>query len=499
MVVIAALSLVLRVWNLPGSLHFLGDQGRDALIVSKIFQEGDFVFIGPVTSVGNMYLGPFYYYFMLPFLWLTYPSPLGPAYAVALFGVATVVGLYYWGKHLVGGRAGLIASVLMTFSAVAISLSRFSWNPNLAPFISLAMMYATYLAWQKNPRFWLLVGGLFAVLMQLHYVTLLAGVAAVIIWGISFIQKYRSHQLRSLILPTVGALIIFGTSFTPLLLFDYKHDWINLSALQSLLTSDQNFTQAEQKLGGLKTVVRETQGRAMHVLFEFTIGKQRQLNSWLLITVTALTGWFLYLDRKKYWQLKGALVVVIWLVVGVIGLSFYQHSVFDHYIAYLFPATFLLFGYIFDRLMKFHKIFAIILFAFLAFYLQYNVSRYHFQPSGPTLNQLAEAAAGIHAQLEPHENYIVILLSSSKDLYGMNYRYYLHTSPEKAPLPPENYSAASKLVIIDEERVAADPLALPIYEIVTFGPTQLITKFQLSNGTEIMILEKDIQSVEGEV
>ena len=68
---------VLRFYNLEDSQQFLGDQGRDSMVVSRIFTERDPVFIGPVTSIGNMYLGPLYYYFMLPFLWLSYPSQWG--------------------------------------------------------------------------------------------------------------------------------------------------------------------------------------------------------------------------------------------------------------------------------------------------------------------------------------------------------------------------------------------------------------------------------------
>ena len=88
----------LRLYRVPDTLMFLGDQGRDALIVARIFKEFDPVLIGPVTSVGNLYLGPLYYYFMLPFLWLSYPSPLGPVYAVAIFSTLNLFLLYH-GRH----------------------------------------------------------------------------------------------------------------------------------------------------------------------------------------------------------------------------------------------------------------------------------------------------------------------------------------------------------------------------------------------------------------
>lgn len=73
----------LRLYRLEASLQFLGDQGRDALVMYRLIK-GDWPFIGPITSVGNFYLGPLYYYLMAPFLWLSGYNPVGPAIATAL-------------------------------------------------------------------------------------------------------------------------------------------------------------------------------------------------------------------------------------------------------------------------------------------------------------------------------------------------------------------------------------------------------------------------------
>src|SRR4030042_6610505 len=85
----------LRLYRLPETVMFQGDQGRDAIVVKRLIKNADWVLLGPVTSVGNMYLGPFYYYFMAPWLWLTYPNPIGPAYGVALVSILTLPLLYY--------------------------------------------------------------------------------------------------------------------------------------------------------------------------------------------------------------------------------------------------------------------------------------------------------------------------------------------------------------------------------------------------------------------
>src|SRR5258708_753093 len=146
----------LRLWHFQSTMQFLGDQGRDAIVAKQILINHHPVLIGPVTSTGNMYLGPLYYYFMVPFLALTYPSPVGPAYAIAGFSIAALFLLYYFGKELVGQRAALLGTVFFAFSAVSVTFSRFSWNPNLAPFVSIVLLWATYRAVKKSSWYFVL-------------------------------------------------------------------------------------------------------------------------------------------------------------------------------------------------------------------------------------------------------------------------------------------------------------------------------------------------------
>ena len=55
-------------------MTFLGAEGRDVIIVRTLLVKADPILIGPGTSVGGMYLGPLYYYFMAPFLLLAIAS-----------------------------------------------------------------------------------------------------------------------------------------------------------------------------------------------------------------------------------------------------------------------------------------------------------------------------------------------------------------------------------------------------------------------------------------
>ena len=175
-VLILIIASFYRLYNIMGYMTFLGDEGRDALIVYKILH-GNLTLLGPTASVGGFFLGPIYYYFMVPFLWLFNYSPVGPAIMVALFGIATVWLIYKIGKEFFGPSAGLIASGLYAISPLIVTYSRSSWNPNPMPFFSLLTLYFIYKAVEKNNiKLFILSGFLFGITMQLHYLTLFLGV-----------------------------------------------------------------------------------------------------------------------------------------------------------------------------------------------------------------------------------------------------------------------------------------------------------------------------------
>ena len=92
--IILIVALGLRLYRIDGYLTFLGDEGRDVRIVRDLLAS-NLVFIGPMTSIGNMYLGQAYYYlFVAPGLILSWFNPVGPAIIVAALGVLAVYLVY---------------------------------------------------------------------------------------------------------------------------------------------------------------------------------------------------------------------------------------------------------------------------------------------------------------------------------------------------------------------------------------------------------------------
>ncbi len=477
-----------RLWNFTNTLQFLGDQGRDAQIVSRIFRERDPVLIGPVTSTGNMYLGPLYYYFMLPFLMVTYPSPIGPAYAVAFLSILTTVLIYLLGKEIVGQRAAMFATVLFACSSVVVLFARFSWNPNPAPLFGLLFLWCLHKTERKEPLFWAGVATCIGILMQLHYVALLTLIVAVIYWfkQLQQLRKTEARLRKQFWIGTVTGIVIFFVCLSPLILFDMRHGWLNLKSLQKFLLTSQESVASLPLTKKIARILMETHGRSLQLFFETTLGKHRLLNTTFLLVVIAA---FISILRAKKERYKiGYQILVVTYLVSVFGLAFYRSSVFDHYIAFFFPAAFLVFGVILDRLSSVRWGWGAVGF-FLLLYFSYNIPRMPLHTLGWTIHDMQRTADTIAQRVKPGEKYNIVLLSETKDIYGENYRYLLSTTANP-PLRMEHFGEVETLFIIDEQKVVKDVTSLPIYEIVVFPNHTPTEVYSVPGGPRITVLRK---------
>lgn len=491
-------ALYLRLWNLPASMMFLGDQGRDALRVARIFLEGDLAAIGPVTSIGNMYLGPFYYYFMTPFLWLTYPSPVGPAYAVALVGVLTVWLVYYWGRELVGKQAALIASFLMAFSSLVVEYNRFSWNPNIAPIFGLLVLWSAYKA-LKNPWFWALTMGGIAILIQLHYLTLLALGAAGLWWLVQVYFYYKKRDfanLKKLLLATSAGVLIMMISILPIVLFDIKHDGLNWRAFNNLFVKEEAFVRANATfIDKLEKVAYQSELRTLQTLVNIPLTyhvNQAKLFFWFLV----LTAFLLFRQHRHRAgpKRRGLLLLAIFLGVSIFGTSIYEHSIFDHYLTFLWPVVFLTWGVVLAYWWRLNTdwwslrlLSKGLVLAFVVYFLSINSGQYPLADRDLNIYDIKKTASTILDRVEPGEAYNLILLSDSGDLYGQNYRYFLTTSL-KPPVPIGSEKEVSTLFIINEDQPLEPIEDMLVYEVRTFPSQEPSQVYRVKSGPIVIVL-----------
>ena len=213
---------------------FLADQGRDAVIIRRIILFQKFPLIGPPSSIGEVFLGPFYYYLVSPFLWVFHSNPVGLAIGVGLISVGATALIYYLVSKIVSRGVAFIFSLIITFSALFVDIGRFSWNPNPLPyfaFITLSLFFLS-LHGKRKMLYSILFGILFGLSFQLHHLAALL-IVPVVLYFIMFLFKKRDFSvIRTSFISGIG----FVLTLSPFVIFELRHNFLNIHNLTSLFT-----------------------------------------------------------------------------------------------------------------------------------------------------------------------------------------------------------------------------------------------------------------------
>ncbi len=328
LILVLILASFLRFYRLSEYMTFLGDEGRDAIIVKNILVAHHLPLIGPPTSVGNIYLGPLYYYMMAVPMAIFWLNPAAAAGMNALIGVATIALIYYLGKSWFNRTAGLIAAYLYAISPVTITSSISSWNPNPAPFFSLIAMLGFYKAREERNFGWLVLTGIAtAACLQMHYLALILLPIFAMLWLFEII--FKTKPIKNLFSGTIMGILAFALVMSPLVWFDLRHNFLNYHAVTKLLA------EGSAVKGDIFLNLLKVPSIYSHDLIGRYLGGE---NFYLTVVVSVLIILSLF---RKSWV---SIYLGIWLGIGLLGLSFYQGEIYDHYLGFMNPVPFLLFG-----------------------------------------------------------------------------------------------------------------------------------------------------------
>lgn len=92
---VLAIAAFARLYDVAGYMVFLGDQGRDALVVKAFLTEGKVPLLGPPSSVGSISTGALYYYLMAAAMWVDWLDPVAATVMVAVSTLLAIALLYY--------------------------------------------------------------------------------------------------------------------------------------------------------------------------------------------------------------------------------------------------------------------------------------------------------------------------------------------------------------------------------------------------------------------
>ncbi|MBP9817645.1 glycosyltransferase family 39 protein [Candidatus Shapirobacteria bacterium] len=468
LILILLISGFARLYKIGDYMEFLGDQGRDAVIARDFLKNGNLFFIGPQTSIGNMYLGPFYYYlFVVPGLILTNFNPIGPSIIVAIFGIATVYLIYWFASRYLNKSTAYFASSLYAISPVIIKYSNFSWNPNIMPFFALVFVISIIKSTiDSKPKYLLLATLSFIVCLNSHFLALLLLPFAAIYLLLKLFFVFQNKQSFKQYLFYIGlSLTLFVLSLTPQILFDLKHQGQNINAIVHFFTYRE-------------TTVNLKPYKSIYTIFPlFT-----QVNTRLIFSKADSFGFIgsiliLFLGLTAFIKKKSPtyLLLWIWYGIGLIGLSLYKQHIYDHYFGFIFPVIFLIVGYILSRLPK---IISLPIFFGL---ISLGISQNPFRWQPPRQLQTTSDITKLIIRESSGQPFNFSLLA--KQNYDPPYRYFF--AEKNASLYNLDQKITDQLFVVCEPfQIDCNPINNPEWSIAAFGWAKIDSQWQV-NGINI--------------
>lgn len=348
-ILITLLGFFLRIINLPEWFYFTHDEETITWRVMPLLRDANPFLLGGVTPF-HVHLGPWFYYLSALVLKLSNFNPLGWGIAAAIFSLVTMLLLFYIGKLFFNRRVGFIALSLYATSFLMIAFDRHWWPLYFDPLITLVTLLSLYqiirgksgylillslalaFGWHTDPSNW----GLFLLTL--------------VTW-IKFRPKIDKKHFNI-------AVLISLISFLPLIVFDIKHQGINLAGVK------QYFSETRPDQGWNLSRFWEVLLYLPHGLSRLIYAGSSDLTSiysycrrlpsypiTIIVTVIIL-GLFILIAWKRhrqpaYWLL-GSYFLLLLIGLNLYG-NFFNSDLFDHYLSTLFPVFFLILAWFIDR------------------------------------------------------------------------------------------------------------------------------------------------------
>lgn len=290
------------------------------LKVAEIVYQHKILLIGFTTGLEGVFYGPWWYYIIsVPFL-LSSGDPQFVAAFIALTGIATVLLIYLFGKKLINENFGLLTAFLVGLSPALIGISSQIWNPNIAPLLILISLFLIYRIFQKPSRLDFFFYGVLCFLLLdteiVFGILLLTGS----LLGFLVISRRSILNKKALFFIPGVLLILF-----PRIFFETRHNFLMTNNLIRMLTAQK------ESVGG--NTFASIPGKLDIFLGQYadTLTNGLKIAALILIII-------LIIFTTKYYKKFSPMVKKFFLFSGIviitfiIGILFFSHDIWPHYL-----------------------------------------------------------------------------------------------------------------------------------------------------------------------
>lgn len=309
---ILAIAAVLRIYKIADAFPFDFDQTVPANAAYQFFINHRISLIGQELSFLGFFLGPLHNWIQfIPYGFCNLLPDCVP-YFYILIGLVTIVILYHVVKKIFDRKTATIVCIIYAVSFAAISFER-GVSSNYFLFLSsVGILFCAYKYFAGENKC-LILGALIAGIATVNFNPVF------IFSTIAFATTALFRKKRSLSIFTVatGAFLI---NYLPLVIFNFRHDNILLEGIQNF--ANQNVSQTQF----LDKIIHLAKDVMMPFYSNYLFGNA---NTIPVLATLSLIVFGLYLTLKS--QNIFLYLLPFWIIIPVVGLSFYSGHIPDYY------------------------------------------------------------------------------------------------------------------------------------------------------------------------
>jgi len=351
------LFLFLRLYNIDKRIIFDWDQQNFSYQIKNIIEKGKLTLIGPRANNDlGFFLGPYFTYLLLPLYWLTKLDPSALILFIILFNLSFFTITFKVLNKIFNYHFVILFLILWSINSLLVNYDTIPWWPIFIPLGTILVINTLFKITKKNDSMsWLFLGLLLGFFVNLHFQFVFVILFATIFLIISILQGLKIDW-KKIFLLLFGFIILFS----PLFLFDLRHQFLNSKLFLNFFTGSGN------QLGKDYFSWILVFGNFIKPL----VGINNDTVTILFLILTGIATVFLtYKEKGKFLKKLYLSILILWILVPIFFI-YYGKRPSEYYYVFFYP---LIYCVLINFIFSFKKITPYLFSVLVCFLIAINV------------------------------------------------------------------------------------------------------------------------------
>ena len=345
------------------------EQDLQAWIIKDILVDKHPRLIGQETSIHGVFIGPIYYYILIPFFAIFNLDPRASIIPIALISILTIVSVYYVFSKLFGKTTGLIGSFIYSTSLAIVFIDR--WPvPTQTTFLWIIWyLYVLFSFLKKDFGKLPILVVLIAFIWHVHIAFL---PLLIIIPVVIFLSKKPLVKININKKNLYFSILIAFFLILPFIVFEARHGFQQIKSITRVYKEmEEGAIEGEYRL----EVIIEQVDRVLNApIFEYKSPRIFQSEFKTPVMFLIFLGLVFYLVKVKELSKPQAFLIYFWIGDVIFSHYFSKRLLSEYYFNNLMIISVLVVSLFLAYLYK-KKNFSFLVVSFLLLFLTYNFIR----------------------------------------------------------------------------------------------------------------------------